>query len=220
MWYRALRFVIRALSLAVWGYRLHGGQHLPAHGGVLLSASHQSFLDPVLYGLGLSRPFHFMARSSLFRNPLFGLLIRSLNAFPVRRGEIDHHAIRETIRLLEAGHVVLVFPEGTRTSDGSIGRPRGGLGMIAARAGVPIVPAIVEGAFESWPRQRRFPRLRRIAVSVGRPVPPAELAGLSHDQVAAVLHQRMIELQTDLRRRRGEPPVSATGATPGDNRLA
>jgi 1-acyl-sn-glycerol-3-phosphate acyltransferase len=198
VWYSFIRFFARILAVSICGYRLYGSQRLPMSGGVLLAANHQSFLDPVIFGLGLPRPVHFMARSSLFRRPLFGGLIRSLNAFPVRRGEVDHAAVREAIRLLGAGEMVLLFPEATRTRDGSIAPPRGGLSMIAARAGVPIVPIVVDGAFRAWPRHRRLPRPAVIRVAVGEPIPPAELAGLSDHEAASMLHSRLKELQSDL----------------------
>ena len=106
-----------------------------------------------------------MARESLFRFAPFRWLIRSLNAFPVRRGTADLAAVKEALRRLKAGNVVLVFPEGTRTRDGSIGPMHGGPAAIAARAGVPMVPmvkrfwGIVASTRRPWKATRRRSRV-------------------------------------------------------------
>jgi len=201
MLYRVAQFFCQVLCIVLLNLRLHGVRWLPRRGGALLAANHQSFLDPVLFAAVLPRPLHFMARSTLFRNPLFGWLIHALNAFPVHRGTADREAIRKAIRLLQRGEVLLMFPEATRTPDGSLGQPRAGMSMIAVRAGVPIVPAVVDGAFRAWPRNRRLPRLTCIRVALGRPIQPQELAELSHDQVAALLNERLAALQAELRSR-------------------
>ena len=195
MWYKIARYLCRVSCLIFLNYRLYGVRRLPRRGGVLLAANHQSYLDPVLFAIGLPRPLHFMARDSLFRNPLFGLLIGSLNAFPVRRGGADRRAVRHALELLKAGEVVLMFPESTRTMDGTIGNPQGGLSMIAARAGVPIVPAAVEGAFQAWPRYRLLPHPARVRAHLGRALYPADFSALSHKETAALLKERLLELQ-------------------------
>lgn len=201
MLYSLLQYVCQMLCLVVFNYRLYGGRHLPRTGGILLAANHQSFLDPILFAVALPRPVHFMARESLFRNPLFRLLIRSLNAFPVRRGSADRAAIRHAIELLRSGEVVLMFPEATRTPDGRIGTPQAGLAMIAAKANSCIVPAVVEGAFRSWPRHRLLARPARIRVQLGPPISPQSLTNLSHEEVSAYLRQHLLALQAALRSR-------------------
>jgi 1-acyl-sn-glycerol-3-phosphate acyltransferase len=170
---------------------------------VLVVANHQSYLDPILVAVGMPRPFHPMARNSLFRFGPFARLIRSLHAFPVQRGTADLEAVREALRRLEAGAVVLVFPEGTRTRDGSIGPLRGGPVAIAARAQVPIVPMVIDGAFEAWPRWFRVPRPRTIRVACGRPISVNGVASRDAEAVAVRIRHEMVALQAELRRRRG-----------------
>lgn len=178
MFYSFLQFWVRLLFSVVFRFRALGRENVPVDGGVILAANHQSYLDPPLVGVGLDRPVHFMARKSLFEhNFLFTRLIRSLNAYPVERDRGDIAAIRETLRRLEKGAAVLVFPEATRTYTGEIGALKPGVFMMAARAAVPVVPTVIDGAFEAWPRSRLLPRPKQIAVIFGKPLLPADFNG-------------------------------------------
>lgn len=182
-----------------WGARGHGAANVPARGGVILAANHQSFFDPPLVSMWLRREAHFMARSTLFRNPLFRKLIVACNAFPIEREARDVKGVRIAIERLRSGGALLVFPEGTRTRDGGVGSMKGGLKLLAARSGVPVVPVLIEGAHKAWPRDRALPLLRgRIDVAFGRPfVPdPGEDPG---DRV----RREILELRDALRRSAG-----------------
>lgn len=179
------------------------GQHrVPEEGGILIVANHQSFLDPVLIGVCTCRALHPMARDTLFRNRFFSWLIRSINAFPVRRGERDVGAIREAIQRLRSGQAILVFPEGTRTRDGSIAEFRPGVSLISRRAGVPIVPVVIDGAFEAWPRHRLCPRPHRIMVMFGNPIPVEMQKEIGERMFATYLRDRLLELQREAHRMR------------------
>ena len=202
VWYRLWQQVAGFLFVLVFGLRVHHRRRFPRTGGVLVVANHQSYLDPILAAVGMPRPFHPMARNSLFRFAPFVWLIRSLNAFPVRRGTADLAAVKEALRRLKAGGVVLVFPEGTRTRDGSIGPLHGGAVPIAARAGVPILPMVIDGAFEAWPRWRPVPLPFRIRVACGRPVRVDEAAERDPDAFMAGVREEMLGLQRDLHRLR------------------
>ena len=202
VWYRLWQQVARVLFVLVFGLRVHHRRRFPRTGGVLVVANHQSYLDPILAAVGMPRAFHPMARESLFRFAPFRWLIGSLYAFPVRRGTADLAAVKEALRRLKAGGVVLVFPEGTRTRDGSIGPMHGGPAAIAARAGVPIVPMVIDGAFEAWPRTRRLPRPQRIRVACGWPVLAGDGGADDPEAVMASVRRQMLDLQAELRRRR------------------
>lgn len=201
-WYAFWQQVARVLFIVVFGIRVYHRERLPRAGGVLVIANHQSYLDPILAAVGMTRPFHPMARESLFRFKPFAWVIRSLNAFPVRRGSADLGAIREAMRRLKGGAVVLMFPEGTRTPDGSIGTLHGGPATIAVRAGVPLVPMVIDGAFEAWPRTLPVPLPHRIRVACGRPVSPEEAGAGEAEVVMASLRAQMLGLREELRRRR------------------
>jgi len=219
LWYALLQQVARVLFVAVFGIRVFGREHLPRSGGVLVVSNHQSYLDPILAAVGMPRPFHPMARESLFRFAPFAWLIRSLYAFPVRRGSADLRAMREAIRRLRAGQVVLVFPEATRTRDGTIGRLHPGPVALARRAGAVMLPMVIDGAFEAWPRWRRLPRPYPIRVICGRPVPPEAAEG-DPREVMAALRRQMLDLQRRLREGRasrpgGDGPPAESGQAAG-----
>ena len=101
---------------------VRGTEHIPARGPVVLACNHLSLLDPPVLGEAATRRIHCMAKEELFHNPIFGYIIRSLGAFPVRRGAADRNAIKHGMELLKRGEVVAVFPEGTRSKTGALGR--------------------------------------------------------------------------------------------------
>lgn len=207
LYYRVMRRFFQVTMSALWGIRVLNRQLEPTEGGVVYICNHQSYLDPMLMSLALRRPMNYMARASLFRPPVFRTLIRSLNAFPVRRGHADTAALKEAMRRLKAGGQVVVFAEGTRTHDGRIGPMLPGVAMLARRAAKWTVPTVIDGAFECWPRRRKLPLPGNIAVAYDRPIPQSESRGADAEQFMADVRERMIRLQTDLRRRLGREPV-------------
>ncbi|MFH1746480.1 MAG: lysophospholipid acyltransferase family protein [Planctomycetota bacterium] len=168
---------------------------MPTSGGVLLVSNHQSFLDPVLATLALPRECHYMARDTLFRNPFFRWLIESLNAFPIKRGVADLRAIKETLRRLKNNQLVVTFPEATRTTDGSIRAMQPGVILLARKANVPIVPTLILGAFESWPRHARLPKPHPVIVAYGPPLAPALLKSLDDEECIRQVRARILDLQ-------------------------
>ena len=148
----------------------HGVAHIPREGGVLLISNHVSFLDPVIIGSAANREIHFMARSTAFDIPGLGKLISVYNAYPVNRGAPDLGALRRTISLLQAGNVVLMFPEGTRSVDGTLGKARDGACFIAHRAGVPTLPVFHSGAERVLPRNSKRLRRSKLKVIFGEPL--------------------------------------------------
>ena len=175
--------------------RCHRVRHVPVRGGVLLVCNHQSLLDPVLATMALPRESCYMARDSLFRRRLFRRLIESLNAFPVRRNVADVGAVKESLRRLRRGMSLVVFPEGTRTPDGRIGPMLPGLGAIARKARVPIVPTLIDGAFQAWPRGARFPRPGNVVIEYGPAILPDAYAGLDAGQLMDLIRSRLIAMQ-------------------------
>lgn len=192
------RLLTQFVFLLAFRARVFGQRNVPRTGGVLLVSNHQSYLDPVLLGLGVGRLVSYMARRSLFRNRLFGWLISALNAFPVTRGGRDTGALREAVNRLKAGWCLVVFPEGTRTTDGTIGELMPGLLTIAGRAEVPIVPVVIEGAFRAWPRGG-LPGLHPIAARYGRPIDAEACRRMDRKELIARLRAEMLSLQSALR---------------------
>ena len=204
--YRLLRFLAQWIFILYGRGRVFGLQNVPRTGAVILASNHQSFFDPIIVGLPVLRECHFMARDTLFHNRYFGALIRWLNAFPVKRGTADIGAIKESLRRLKKDAPLVTFPEGTRTLDGRVLPLHPGIVGIARRARCPIVPVVVEGAYEIWPRHQTWPGRAPLWVAFGRPVTQAELAGMGPDQAAQFLTERMRDLHNELRQRVGRQP--------------
>ncbi|MBS3763493.1 MAG: lysophospholipid acyltransferase family protein [Candidatus Brocadiia bacterium] len=179
--YSLLYSICRIASIAgitcLTGVRHFNVPDISRFDGVLFASNHQSFLDPVLVGIGLERPVHYLAKQGLFEIPGLGWLIRRLGAHPIRRGKVDSTAIRTTLQVLRSGEPLLIFPEGTRTETGDLRKMRPGIGSIALRCHVPVIPVCIEGAFRSWPRNRKLPRPAWVAVRYGNAIQPDQKNG-------------------------------------------
>jgi 1-acyl-sn-glycerol-3-phosphate acyltransferase len=202
LWYRFFRRVFQVAFVSLWRVEVFNRHYEPAAGSVLYLCNHQSYLDPPLMGLALARPMNYMARDTLFRAPVFSRLIRSLNAFPVRRASADTGALKEALRRLRRGEQVVMFPEATRTPDGQVGPFLPGAALLARRGAEWIVPVVIEGAFECWPRTHRLPRPGRIVVAYDRPIPSRQVRDMPAEQFVGMVRERIVALQGDLRRRR------------------
>jgi 1-acyl-sn-glycerol-3-phosphate acyltransferase len=186
----------RIVCAVMFDLKCYGTENVPAEGGVLLVSNHQSYLDPVLLAVKLKRPMSYLAKSQLFKNPAFAWLITSLHAFPLRQGKGDKGAIEETIRRLQQGHLLAVFAEGTRTEDGNLQPIQRGVALVVRRASVPIVPVVLDGSFQSWPKGSKLFHSHPIRVLYG---PALNIQGLKGDAVIALidstLHRMMAELK-------------------------
>ena len=214
----ALAWVVCSIVLRVFfGFRIYGRSNVPRTGGLILAVNHQSYLDPAVVGCGLTRPAHYMGRTVLFQGVL-GLIIRGVNAFPVKRGSADRKAVKEFIRRVRLGFPVMLFPEGTRTHDGRLGEIMPGAGGIAVRAGAPIVPTYIDGAFDAWPRQRKLPRKATLSITFGRPIPverrPDETKREQQQRVLEEIERRLRALEARAfaaKRRRGRAAPAGEG---------
>ena len=197
--YDVLWIVCRALGVSVFGVRTRFAEPLPRRGGLIVLSSHQSHLDPVLLGLACSRRLSSLARSSLYAFKPFGVLITLLDAIPINREASAVGAMKTVIGRLENGAAVIIFPEGTRTATGRLGELKSGFALIAKRAGVPIVPVAIVGAWECWPKTRLFPRPGRVRLEFGRLIGPEEIAALDDRALVAVCAARLAELDATAR---------------------
>lgn len=168
--YNFCRSLARFAGTAFFDLKVYGADNVPLSGGVLLVSNHQSYVDPIFIAAKLPRVLAFLAKSELFEPPGFNWLIRNCNAFPVKQGKGDVGAVKKTIELLQSGHAVLVFPEGSRTEDGRLQDIAAGAALVVKRAKVPVVPLVIEGAFKVWPRHRALPRMGAVSVRFGKPI--------------------------------------------------
>ncbi len=208
IFYRIARRFTQVMLCSMWRVRVFNRQCEPESGGVLYLSNHQSFLDPPLIGFALQRPMNFMARASLFSNPLFGKMISKLNAFPVKTGTSDIGAFKEALRRLKGGGQLALFPEGTRSTDARIGPFLPGAAMLAQRAAKWTVPVLIDGAAECWPRKRKLPLPGSIVVQYGQPISQAEARKYDTEDFVKMVRGRLIDIQTDVRRRVGRPELT------------
>ena len=197
--------ICRMVTTVGFDLKVYGAYNVPRIGGALLVSNHQSYLDPVLLAIGLDRTLSFMAKAELFKNPVFAWLIRSLNAFPVSQGAGDVGAVRESIARLHEGHLLNVFPEGSRTENGEMMPMEKGVGLVIRRAKVPIIPAAISGSFEAWPKGQKFPHLRPIRVAIGPPM--NDLWKKDRDEIISTINGTLRRMYADLRAGRRSPNV-------------
>ncbi len=148
MVYFISRNILKALFKIFFRLRIVGFENCPKNGPLIIAPNHTSFLDPLIAGFAVPRELNFMARSSLFRNRIFGNILKLVNAIPLKREGADVGAMRLAIDKLCMGKAVLIFPEGTRSKDGSLGTPRAGIGFLAASSGANILPCYIKGSRE------------------------------------------------------------------------
>ncbi len=144
-------------------------EHIPAEGPVILASNHRSFFDPFVIGTMTRRPVYYVAKQELFTyNRLLSWVLSALGAFPVARGAGDQDTIETAKIILGRGEIVLMFPEGTRTRPGPLGKPRRGVGRLALETGAPVVPIAIIGT-EDIRRGWRF-RPRKVKLRAGPPL--------------------------------------------------
>ena len=168
--YRIGWHLFRAVFGTYFRWRIIGAEHVPSSGPAILAANHVSYLDPPLIGCALPREINYLARESLFRFPIVGTVLRAWNCVPVDRDGGGATGLRAILDRLLAGGAIIVFPEGTRSSDGRLQSARAGLGLLVIKSNACVVPARVFGTFEAYGRHHKFPRPRRITVKYGLPL--------------------------------------------------
>ncbi len=186
--WKIIQIIARIWTTLMFDLKTYGRNNVPAKGGVLLAANHQSYLDPVLVSVHLKRPVSFMAKYQLFENPRFAWFIRQLHAFPVRQGEGDIAAVKESIRRLNEGEVLNIYPEGTRTLDGEIRPMEKGIALVIRKARVPVIPVTIDGSFESWPKGSKMFHRHPIRIIYGKPMHMDKMKG---DQIVSELEKAM-----------------------------
>ncbi|HUT29067.1 MAG TPA: lysophospholipid acyltransferase family protein [Sedimentisphaerales bacterium] len=208
-WYWLSRWACRLFCILFFRLRVYGRENVPTDGPFLLVSNHQSYLDPLFCGVAVKRQLDYLARESLFGNPFFRLLILSLNSIPVKRGQADLSAIKAVIARLRQGHAVCLFPEATRTPNGRIAPFKGGVGLLAKRGGAPIVPVVIDGAYECWPRHKKiFSPGGQITVCYGKAVPAERIEKMDNKELAELLTKTLRRMQCDCRIRQGKEPYS------------
>lgn len=159
--YSFARSVVNTVLKPIYRIEVIGKENIPSEGGVLLCANHISNLDPLIVGITTKRPVHFMAKDELFSVPVLGKIVSNVNAFPVKRGMSDREALRKGLAILKEGKVLGLFPEGTRSKTGEMGKGLAGAGFFALRSAAYVVPCAIIGPYKT---------LNKLKVVYGKPI--------------------------------------------------
>jgi 1-acyl-sn-glycerol-3-phosphate acyltransferase len=205
-WFWLARWICRLFCILFFRVRSHGRENIPEKGAFVLISNHQSYLDPMLCGGPLKRRVSFLARDSLFTNWFFGPLISSVGTIPVKQGEADISAMRKVIGKLKKGGGVCLFPEGTRSNDGRITPFKPGFGLLCRRGGAAVVPVVIDGAFECWPRHKRLFSPGSIFICYGKAIPAERAKKMGDDKLAEFLTDTLRQMQTESRLKQGKKP--------------
>ena len=189
--YSAIRLLSRLVGVVVFRMRCKGRERIPASGPLVICANHQSFLDPILVGLAFDRRLNSLARQSLFRFAPFRWLIQFLDAIPLDREGLGLAGLKEAIRRIKRGEAVLLFPEGTRTHDGSPLSLQPGFCALARRGNVTLIPVGFDGAFEAWPRTAKLPSASVIHLCIGEPLSPDKIGELDDKSLVREVEARI-----------------------------
>ena len=154
------RFIFRIVFGIMFRPKIIGSENLPASGAFILSANHVSNWDPPILATFIDREVCYMAKEELFKNPVFAAAIRA-------RGAADKNAIKNAVKVLKDGGCLGLFPEGTRSKTGKLGKAESGVSLIAAMTKAPIIPAAIINTDKIFSAEKKFPRL---AVIYGKPL--------------------------------------------------
>ncbi|NRG43806.1 lysophospholipid acyltransferase family protein [Bacillus sp. CRN 9] len=148
--YQFAKSLVYGLLKPVYRMEVIGTENFPKDGGVLLCSNHIDNLDPPMVGITAPRTIHFMAKEELFEVPVLGKILPNINAFPVKRGMSDREALRKGLKVLKEGNVLGLFPEGTRSKSGELGKGMAGAGFFALRSDAYVVPCAIIGPYKAF----------------------------------------------------------------------
>jgi 1-acyl-sn-glycerol-3-phosphate acyltransferase len=195
IYYHFCCFLVRVLSFIFCPVKTFGKSNLPKEGGFLLASNHQSHLDPALIPSFCPRRLRFIAKDSLFRNPIAGAIISFGGGIPIKRGKADRGALDRVVQELEKGYGILIFPQGTRGGE----KIQAGVGFLTAQTGKPVVPLYIEGTDKVLPKGAKFPRRGPVRMIIGKPL------RFSKDTAYEVIAERVMEAVNALKPSRFEP---------------
>jgi len=184
MTYRILRFLAKIFFYIFFFFKTSGSKHIPDNGGCIIASNHVSFLDPIALSIAIPRHVYFMAKDDLFQTSWFKKLLICLHTFPVKRGKSgDVKAIRLALNKLQEGKALIIFPEGSRSKTGKLKEAESGVGLLAAKSGVPVIPALVWGTEKGMPvGAKNIYLFQPISVHFGKPLYYKDLQKNSSDK--------------------------------------
>lgn len=188
------KLLFGCVAKAFFGYKVVGRDKQITKGGAIIASNHASFMDPPLVGVAYEGDIHYLARSTLFKGFTNWLLPR-WNAVPVDRDAADLKSMKTILRTLKEGKRVLMFPEGTRSENGSLQPAKPGVGMLIAKGRVPVQPVRVVGSFEAMPRSGGV-KSHPVTVYIGDPITfdPEDFKGMGREGYQKIADRVMAEI--------------------------
>jgi len=165
-----VRYTVWGIYKLFYNFHIEGIENIPQDRPLVMASNHRSYADPVILTMPMKRPVTYMAKEELFKNKLFGWFIRKLGAFPVKRGAGDMQVIDDSIAILNSGRNLVIFPEGTRSKDGKVGKGKTGVALIAAKSGADVLPCGI--IFEGEKLKFRG----KLTLRFGKVIPAEEIA--------------------------------------------
>jgi len=174
LFYRSVYYTTKIILLIFVPRRIMGRDNIPATGGFILACNHLSNLDPPFIGTVIHRPLSFVAKESLFRNKILSFILRHVGTIPIKRNQADFRALREVLRVLKNGRPAVIFPEGSREavrrSANRGEKAFSGIGFLAAKSGVPVIPAKIQNTDKVLPVHGKWLRRHCVTFTIGRPI--------------------------------------------------
>jgi 1-acyl-sn-glycerol-3-phosphate acyltransferase len=185
--YSFCHIIGRPLLKILFNLEVKGKENIPATGGVLLAANHASYLDPVVAGVASPRQLHFLAKEHLFEVRFLSWFARKTNVLPISRERIQVSITKKSLGILRKGGALLLFPEGTRSPSGTISEGKRGVGLIAYKANVPVVPVLIKGSDKALGRGAKWISVHKVSVTFSKPIYPEK----SKEGTKKILYQRL-----------------------------
>ena len=165
-----IRYTVMGIYKLVYNFHIEGVENIPQDRPLVMASNHRSYADPVILTMPMKKPVTYMAKEELFKNKLFGWFITMLGAFPVKRGAGDMQVIDDAVGILNSGKHLVIFPEGTRSKDGKVGKGKTGVALIAAKSGADVLPCGI--IFEGEKLKFRS----KLTLKFGKVIPAEEIA--------------------------------------------
>lgn len=193
--YRVVRKILKPIYGFIFRIEVEGAQHVPSEAPCIIAPNHYDNMDGLTVAYSLNRDFGFMAKEEMFRVPVLGWVFRKIGIFPIKRGRGDVGAVRTALHILEKGYLLLMFPEGKRSKDGKLSKPKSGVAYLAIKGEVPVVPTAISGKY----------RFRgRVHICFGEPMSFSEYYGqkVSSETLQTLSENVMQEIGTMLEERK------------------
>ena len=181
--------------------RVHGLDNFPRSGSTLICSNHQSFLDPVVLGVTSPRPLNYLARETLFKVTPVKWFLELNDAIPIDLDSMGMAGIKECLKRLKRGEMLVVFPEGTRSADGDLLPFKPGFDLLARRSKSRMLPIALDGCYQAFPRDAKLPKIGEIQVVVGKPIEFDEYKDWTPEETAEFMYARVAECLAEARSR-------------------